>query len=81
MSFRNTKKLGLTSRADMIDLLSSGDAVFGDETAWALGFQLHQDVPTPPVVDQHSIQLVPGNHDVQQEPGWTQFQPAPTQYW
>lgn len=82
MNHSSTKKLGLTSRADIVDLLASGPNLLGVETAWALGFEFQPLLPDHEgTINVVSSTAVAEKETVEQQPGWTQFQPAPSQYW
>ena len=79
-------KSGIRSRADLVDLLSEKRLADNRQLFDAIGFQF-QPKPTVQVQGQDaSIETLEfGQRDSQSElttnAAWTQFQPAPTQYW
>ena len=97
MAFSRTPKLGLTSYADLIDLMGQHpdwfdrqfdrQPHFSLETTAALGYEFS---PPPPDKTAESVELspdpvdpagIPENSDPTVEPVATQFHPAPTCYW
>jgi formylglycine-generating enzyme required for sulfatase activity len=93
MAFSRTPKLGLTSYADLIDLMGQHpdwfdrQPHFSPEITTALGYEL-----SPPPLDKTSTSDelspdpvdpagIPENSDPTVEPVATQFHPAPTCYW